>query len=224
MSTQHERPVTGIPHSPHEVVFAGASLTRSRHVCAFFNSGDEAYRVLLPFIKEGVERGDRALHVIDGRQREAHLERLEGAGIRTDPARATGQLVLHPWEEAHVRSGRFDMDEMIDLVDSWLKDGRDRGYPQTRLVAQMEWALGGWAGADKLIQYESKINYMLPRHDDVVICTYDVRRYNAGSLIDILRTHPLALIGGTLQENPFYVEPEMLLAELEARQPAAGSA
>ena len=31
---------------------AGSQLGEVRHVCAFFNSDDEEYRVLLPFIKE----------------------------------------------------------------------------------------------------------------------------------------------------------------------------
>jgi hypothetical protein len=33
--------------------FAGCELAESRHVCAFFNSDEEAYQVLLPFIADG---------------------------------------------------------------------------------------------------------------------------------------------------------------------------
>lgn len=44
------------------VRLAGTMLGRSRHVCAFFHSKDEEYRVLLPFIKEGFEQGDKAFH------------------------------------------------------------------------------------------------------------------------------------------------------------------
>jgi len=35
------------------ISFAGSRLGKSRHVCAFFNSVEEEYRVLLPFIKDG---------------------------------------------------------------------------------------------------------------------------------------------------------------------------
>ena len=34
-----------------------ATLGANRHVCAFFHSADEEYRVLLPFIQEGLQRG-----------------------------------------------------------------------------------------------------------------------------------------------------------------------
>jgi hypothetical protein len=33
------------------IPFAGSQLDQTRHVCAFFNNSDEAYRALLPFIK-----------------------------------------------------------------------------------------------------------------------------------------------------------------------------
>jgi PAS domain S-box-containing protein len=40
-------------------------------------------------------------------------------------------------------------------------------------------------------------------------------------IIDIVRTHPVVLVSGVLQENPFYVPPDEFLAELRARD--AGS-
>jgi hypothetical protein len=66
------------------IPFAGSRLCQARHVCAFFNSDDESYRVLLPFIKDGFECGDKAVHVVNPNQRHEHLQRLTAAGI--DPA------------------------------------------------------------------------------------------------------------------------------------------
>jgi hypothetical protein len=36
--------------------------------------------------------------------------------------------------------------------------------------------------------------------------------------MDIMRTHPMVIIGGFLQENPFFVPPEEMLAELRRRR------
>jgi hypothetical protein len=48
---------------PKQIRLAGSVLGPSRHVCTFFHSKDEEYRVLLPYIKEGFEQGDRAFHL-----------------------------------------------------------------------------------------------------------------------------------------------------------------
>ena len=42
--------------------------------------------------------------------------------------------------------------------------------------------------------------------------------------MDIMRTHPMVIIGGILQENPFFVLPDEMLQEIRARlrRPASG--
>jgi hypothetical protein len=38
-----------------------------------------------------------------------------------------------------------------------------------------------------------------------------------------LRTHPVVIIGGLIQENPFYVSPDQLLLEIRERRSARRS-
>src|SRR5262245_56283133 len=59
-----------------QVRMAGTILGRYRHVCGFFHSKEEEYRVLLPFIQEGFDQGERAFHIVDGRRRADHVRRL----------------------------------------------------------------------------------------------------------------------------------------------------
>src|SRR6185503_11190222 len=86
-----------------QVRLAGTPLGRSRHVCAFFNSKDEEYRVLLPFISEGVEHGDKAFHIVKDTHRPEHRRWLREAGIPVDQAEASGQLEIRRWEDAYLR-------------------------------------------------------------------------------------------------------------------------
>jgi hypothetical protein len=44
---------------------------------------------------------------------------------------------------------------------------------------------------------------LLPNYDDPVICTYDVNLLSA-PVADILRTHPMVIIGGILVGNNFF--------------------
>jgi hypothetical protein len=41
-------------------------------------------------------------------------------------------------------------------------------------------------------------------------------------VIDIMRTHPLIIIGAVLQENPFFVPPDEFLRELQERATGRG--
>ena len=56
--------------SSQPIRLAGSMLGRYRHVCAFFSSPQEEYETLLPFVRDGLERGERAYHVLPSRYRE----------------------------------------------------------------------------------------------------------------------------------------------------------
>jgi len=193
-------------------------LGRHRHICAFFNGIDEEHRVLRSFIKDGFARGDRACHVVDPDLREEHLKRLSEAGINVVHAMDTGQLEVRRWQEAYLRGDRFDQHAMLALIEEVLQSGEQAGYAATRLLAHMEWALLDKPGVEDLLEYETRLNYVLPKYDDPVICTYDLSKFGANVAMDIMRTHPVVIIGGVLQENPFFVPPDQLLAELRERR------
>lgn len=150
------------------VHLAGSVLDRKRHVCAFFHSRDEEYRVLMPFILEGFERGDRAYHIIDPGHRDEHLQRLRDGGVDTEAATADDQLTVLRWEDAYLRGGRFDQNAMLALIEEVLAEGKAKGFPLTRLVANMEWALEDRPGVADIVEYETRLNYILPKYDDAV--------------------------------------------------------
>ena len=156
------------PVEQRSVRLAGSILDRRRHVCAFFHSRDEEYRVLMPFITEGFEHGDRAFHIVDPDHRADHIDRLRARGIDTDAAEETSQLRVLPWQEAYLRGGHFDQNAMLALIEEVLTDGRERGFPLTRLVAHMEWALEDRPGVADIVEYETRLNYILPKYDDAV--------------------------------------------------------
>jgi hypothetical protein len=43
-------------------------------------------------------------------------------------------------------------------------------------------------------------------------------KFGGDTVIDIMRTHPMVIIGGNLYENPFYVPPEEFLHEARDRR------
>jgi hypothetical protein len=202
------------------VQFDGGILARQRHICAFFNSIDEEHRVLRSFIKDGFERGDKAFHLVNPELREEHLRRLTEAGINVQEALDAGQLEVRPWQEAPLSGGRFDQDTWLVSFEQVLQSGPAAGYAQTRFLAHMEWALVDLPGVEDLIEFETRVNYVVPKYENIVICAYNLSKFSASVVMDALRTHPVVIIGGLLQENPFFVPPDQFLLEIRERRSA----
>jgi hypothetical protein len=207
--------------SEQPIRLADATLGEHRHLCAFFNGSEEAYQVLLPFIKGGFERGERAFHVVNPGRREEHLRRLESLGIAAPPAAHGGSFDLRGWDEAYLRDGHFDQDMALALLRDAI-DGGQPGLPPNRVVCDMGWALEDRPGTSDLVKYETRLNQVLPAGGRyAVICCYEPTNFSAGVILDILRTHPAVILGGVPRVNPFFVPPDQFLDELGRREGGA---
>jgi len=208
----------------HPPNLAGNTIGQNGHICAFFNSIDEQHRVLRPFIKDGFDQGDKAYHYVDPELRDEHLRWLAEAGIDVPDVMASGQLEVRPWEDSTLRGGRFELDTWLASFEQVLQSGPAAGYAQTSFLGHMEWALTDLPGVGDLVEYETRVNYVIPKYDGPVICTYDLTKFSASVVMDALRTHPLVIIGGLLQQNPFFVPPDQLLPEIRERRSARENA
>lgn len=202
-------------HAP--VRLAGRTLTQKRHVCAFFHSREEQIRVLMPFLKEGIDRGEKILRIMDPRHRDEYLRAYSAGGIDVHSAEQNGQLEIRHWHDTYLQDGRFDSSRMLELLEEGLEENRAK-YGLTRAMGNMEWALQPAPGVTDLIEYEAKLNYVVERRPDPLVCCYDLNQHSASVVMDILRTHPMVIVGGVLQENPLYVPPEEFLRELKQRK------
>jgi hypothetical protein len=201
------------------ISLAGSQLGQVRHVCAFFTSDEEEYRVLLPFIREGLSCGDKAVHVINPDARAEHLQRLAEAGIDSIAPEQTGQLQIRVNTDVYLRDGRFDQDRMLGAFEGMAASARStEGFRMSRIVCRMDWASGDQSCIDDVIEFESRVNDVWRRYDDAVICTYHLAQLSGDAVVDIMRTHPMVIIGGHLQQNPFFTHPEEFLREFRGRR------
>lgn len=199
------------------VRLAGRTLSRTNHICAFFNSRQEQNKVLMPFFKEGYDQGEKLFHVVDSCLHGEHRCACQEGGIDVATAEASGQLEIHDWEETYLKDGYFDGDRQIRILEDMLERSRS-SYPRVRVTGNMEWALKTMPGVNDVIEYETKLNYVLPKFPDAFVCVYDLNRHSGSVVVDILRTHPMVIIAGVLQENPLYVPPDEFLKELRRRK------
>ncbi len=86
------------------------------------------------------------------------------------------------------------------------------------MIAHAEAAVDDSKSGYEWVEYEMRLNSVLPNYDDPVICTFDVNLLTAPHAIDILRTHPMVIIGGVLVENSFFTRPQDSFAR-SSREP-----
>jgi hypothetical protein len=208
--------------SARKSIWSNAAALGDRcHVCAFFHDRDEEYRVLLPFVQAGLQRGEKIVRTIDPERRAEHLKQMAASGIDVDDLLRKGRFELRTWSDTHLQDGYFNGERTLKLFEAVVKRARYQGFPLIRFVTEMEWALQNEGQMIDLLEYEAKANEVWEHQEgpvNPVICTYDLTKFKGDVVVDVMRTHPMIIIGGILQENPFYIPPKKFLKELRERR------
>ncbi|HEX9046922.1 MAG TPA: MEDS domain-containing protein [Verrucomicrobiae bacterium] len=198
---------------------ATARLRRHDHLCLIYETAEEQFSAIVPYIKAGLERHEKCLYIADDNTATMVLDALRRGGIAVEAALKSGGLAVLTKQDTYLKDGRFDPDRMIELLEEATDRALREGYSALRVTGEMTWNLGGDPGAERLMEYEAKLNYFLPMHNALALCQYNRRRFRPEVLMDVLYTHPLAICGGMVCRNFYYLPPdEYLKPELVARR------
>ncbi|HMJ67613.1 MAG TPA: MEDS domain-containing protein [Cyclobacteriaceae bacterium] len=196
------------------VTLCGETLTAPLHICAFFDSREEQYEVLLPWLKEGINSNEEVLTILSSDSHKDHCSRLSHAGIPVEEVLTKGQLKIVATEDSYIQGGTFAAKRMFDIVEQALIDAQKGPYGNLRACGDMEWALKHLPGTDELIEYEARLNLLTPKHDCSILCGYDINKFSGSAIADVLATHPQVIMNGRIHMNPHYVDPVEFLGKL----------
>ena len=182
------------------------------HLCFIYETEKEHRALFTQFIRQGLERGEKVLYIMDAHTKEEVLNYLRDDGMVVEPYLESGQLIIIKVDEAYMREGIFDPDAMIEMLRDETERSLEEGYSALRVTGEMTWALEGLRGSERLIEYEAKLNEFFADSKCLAICQYDKRRFKPALLSDVLATHPIAIIGTEVFDNFYYVPPEDFLS------------
>ncbi len=184
------------------------SGTLHDHLCLIYESFVEQCAAFVPFIRIGLERGEKCLYVADDNEAEAVLSAMRSYGIDVDAALASGALAVCGPQQSYLEQGYFDPERMMECLKHHIREAQRQGCSGLRIAGEMSWALGGDAGTDRLIEYENSLNRFLPEHNCCALCQYNARRFSPDTIRDVICTHPFILFGTAMCENFYFIPPD----------------
>jgi hypothetical protein len=187
----------------------GLSIEPGTHICAFFRGIPERDAILMPFLTEGLRAGHKCQCIIDD-----GLDDVRAAfGGELDASVDTHQLEIQSSKSSYLRHGSFSTQDMLDFWDECVGAAlNEQGFPFVRSTGETTWTLKELPDPRDFLTYEAELNRFLPRYPQVIMCLYDLDRFGGQVLVDILKTHPKVLMGSTVLDNLYYIEPDEFLA------------
>ncbi|ELZ13167.1 GAF sensor signal transduction histidine kinase [Haloterrigena salina JCM 13891] len=179
------------------------------HVALLYEDHDEQFSAVIPFVRRGLERGERCLYIADENDRADVLSAMREYGIDVDDALESGALSVVTPADTYRRTGEFDRDAMVRFWEESLAEATEEDdFTGIRAAAEMTWALNdGDTDLDHLVEYEAILNSIYEGEPYAVCCQYNRERFPADVIHEVIRTHPLLVHDGVVSENIYYTPP-----------------
>ncbi len=161
------------------------------HFCLFYETKEDLLDFLIPFFRAGLEHQEFCLCVVVEPLSVEEAERAMRQAIRDfDRYVAEGQLEIIPHTDWYLKDGYFDEQRMLqDWIDR-LDQALAKGFSGLRVAANILLEKHDW---ENFAQYEGKLEESLDGLQIDVLCAYNLNRYSAANMLDVVRHHQFTL-------------------------------
>lgn len=188
-------------------------LNAHDHLCLIYSTPEEQMAAALPFIHQGLQRGEKCLYITDDKTASHMKKALGNRGINVSSAVSSGALTFSTIGKTYLRRGRFDPDDIIKLFKRSTNAAKAGGYRALRVIGDMSWLLEGSVDFDAIAAYESMVDSFSSDNDALAMCQYDCERFPSELIRALIFCHPSLIYKNTLVKNPYYMMPEVFMSQ-----------
>lgn len=187
-------------------------MKQGDHLCLIYEDEDEWLGVMVPFIRAGLEAGERCMYITSEHDA-PHVRSVLSDDIPSlSEAEKSGQFIMVSASEVYTAGGVFDPQSMISFLEYEVRNALADGFSGLRATGEMTWILKGAPGSERIIEYEALLNDFFSENECIAICQYHRPRFKADIMKGVLLTHPLVLWNHSVYINPYYIDPDTLLS------------
>ncbi len=198
-------------HKEVQMGFTDESFPAGTHMCLIYADDLERRELISRFLESGLAAGEKVGYFADTRSPEKARTWLLNAGVQSPHDDKAGQLTFAVAEQVYCPQGKFIPDEMLATLQDFYQQAIDEGFSGARVSGEMSWALRGIPGSDRLIEYEARINEVVPDYPITPICQYNASLFDGATILNVLKVHPMMIVHGQIIRNPYYMKPREFL-------------
>src|ERR1700680_328207 len=201
--------------------FAGLvrSIGLHEHLCFVYETQKEQFSAALPFMRAGLERGEKCLYIAkEGKDSKAFVTAMRAQRLNADESISKGSLTfVHSATDPQLKR-IVNPSGMIRFLFRAVSEARTNGFPALRIIGEMTWALHVPNTAKFLFEFEAEVNNLFRVNDCLAICQYNRKLFPPEVILGVLSTHPTVIYGHVVSKNPYFVPPEELLQQRQGEQ------
>jgi hypothetical protein len=202
-------------------------IKQGSHICQLYNKTAEVVNVAAAMIQTGLQNNEKCFyagHPDVVAEIRAACEQLD---VDVDDALQRSQLVFFDKREEFFQNKRFDPYFVLSQHQSFIAKSVKEGWSAARGALDMSWVTEGTATPSQVLKYEAAADAVFTFQNSpvVIIVQYNYAKLAGEIVVELLKLHPLAVVGKYIKRNPYYVDSEeyfMRIVKIDRERRMAG--
>jgi hypothetical protein len=187
------------------------------HICQLYSKVTEIPGVTARLMRVGLSLSEKCMFAAAPAQVKEFREELLKLQIDIDAAIEGGQLVLYEEREMFLANGkRFDPYFLLSSHQTFIAQALREGWQAVRISIDMTWLTKDIATPEQILKYEAASDAVFTFQNAPIIALmhYDHSKLVPSLVVEMLKLHPIAVVGKYIKRNPYYLNSEQYMLKI----------
>jgi hypothetical protein len=186
------------------------------HICQLYNKTADFIGVTARLLHVGLTASEKCLFAGAATTVRDIEEQLGKLGVNVPEVCASGQLILVSEREAFLAGKRFDPYHLLSTHQTFIAQAMRENWQAVRISIDMSWLTRDVATAEQILKYEAAYDAVFTFQNAPIIALmhYDYSKLPASMVVEMLKLHPIAVVGKFIKRNPLYINSEQYLLKI----------
>src|SRR5689334_17037799 len=187
------------------------------HICQLYSKVTEIPAVTARLIRVGLSLSEKWLFAAAPPQVKEFCDELRKLQVDVEALVASGQLVIYEEREVLLASGkRFDPYFLLSSHQTFIAQALREGWQAVRISIDMTWLTKDIATPEQILKYEAASDAVFTFQNAPIIALmhYDHSKLLPNLVVEMLKLHPIAVVGKYIKRNPYYLNSEQYMLKI----------
>lgn len=187
------------------------------HICQLYSKVTEIPGVTARLLRVGLSLSEKCFFAAAPAQVKELCDELRKLQVDVDALIASGQLVLHEEREFLLANGkRFDPYFLLSQHQTFIAQALREGWQAVRISIDITWLVKDIATPEQILKYEAASDAVFTFQNAPIIALmhYDHSKLIPSLVVEILKLHPISVVGKYIKRNPFYLNSEQYMLKI----------
>jgi hypothetical protein len=187
------------------------------HICQLYSKVTEIPGVTARLLRVGLANSEKCMFAAAPTQINELREELYKLQVDVNVLITSGQLVLYDEREMLLsNSKRFDPYFLLSSHQTFIAQALREGWQAVRISIDMTWLTKDIATPEQILKYEAASDAVFTFQNAPIIALmhYDHNKLLPSLVVEILKLHPISVVGKYIKRNPIYLNSEQYMLKI----------